>query len=215
MMRDTDAFFENYRHGRERTLLDLSNGKLVLVDVASLLNYLAAHPSIRTLDISDNVISPLEVKALAQNTTLRALDISNCALGNEGAVALANFNLLRTLDVSANKIGDASAKVLATHLSLDALNISYNPDIGLNALKQIALNPTLTSLDVCHNNLNDDAIESLSFNTQLTALDVSGNPVSETSVRVVAIMMVRNQCLSQEVNAARDGDASKPDTVFE
>lgn len=83
-------------------------------------------------------------------------------------------------------IGDSGAKELALHPTLTSLNLMDN-DIGDDGAIALALNTTLTKLDLWDNEIGNAGAKALSANTTLTWLDVGRNRINTEGAKALAL----------------------------
>lgn len=130
---------------QEANSLNLSNRKITDEHIPVLLAFLKAHPEIRTLDLSCNLLSDSGAIKLADNKTLRSLDIGANQIGDDGAIAFSGNETLHSLGMIGCQVANNGAIALAGNKALKDLRLRHNRigDIGMIAL---AGSTTLKSL---------------------------------------------------------------------
>ena len=126
--------------------------------------------TLSVLDISDNDIGPEGAACFAdlRNVLIRDLRMGWCKLGPTGADKIGEFlyhnNSIVSIDLSYNDIKDSGVERLVYHLNknnkLQHLNLERNKitAVGANHLRRLIAtdHPTLTSIELSHNNLEED-----------------------------------------------------------
>jgi Ran GTPase-activating protein (RanGAP) involved in mRNA processing and transport len=111
-------------------------------------------------------------KALLKNTTIRCLSLKRCDLG-EGSLQIAraladNASLLR-LDLEGNSIGDLGFQEICKSVFTDSKN-----------------HPSLISLNVANNRINDAGLSHLHCITKLEDLRLDGNRITDMAALDIA-----------------------------
>ncbi len=130
------------------------------------LQVLSELTKLKTLNITDSVISAKDLQVIGALPALEKLTLSGCYLSSVSALAEATN--LTYLDLSNNSIRDLTG--LSTLSKLEYLDLSENALVDLNAISSLTL---LKTLDVSYNSLVTTA--PVATLTNLTQLDVSGN----------------------------------------
>lgn len=130
------------------------------------LEQIAQLSKLRTLTITDSVLSAADVKAIASLPELTELTMRGCQLST--IANLAGATKLTFLDISNNTIRDIS--VLSKMKGMEQLYMDHNALINLDAISGLT---ALRVLKVSHNSLVTTAPVAGLYN--LTVLDVSNN----------------------------------------
>ncbi|TMW55576.1 hypothetical protein Poli38472_010458 [Pythium oligandrum] len=215
--------------------IDLSENKVDGDASASLASYMGSSAcALQTLklshaDVDDGELAPF-AKALHTNKSLRTLDVSHNLIGNTenlnvvqpsiitGGEALATMlsinHSLTFLDLSWNylRLGGAVeiGRALAYNSGLRELNLAYNAfgDNGAQAIGEALLsNTALIKLQLTNNNIPAHgamAIASaLKLNTSLTQLNLDGNPLGNTGGR--ALLHAVASCTDRQLMVSMEG----------
>ena len=152
-------------------LLDLSNNKISyngLIELASV--------NVQKLDISHNMISDYEARAISEylkkNSTICKLDVSGNVINKEGVIlifeAISVNTTLQKLNVADNKIPDdgteAISSCLISNTTLLKLNISRNlisKEGVMRIVEACTKNRTLHKLVCTHNNLSKSGLAAI------------------------------------------------------
>jgi hypothetical protein len=100
-------------------------------------NWIADHPDIHGLDLSDSWVGNHELKRLAGMTDLRSLSLRGTKITDRGLAAVSQHRHLQSLDLSSTRVTDACLGNLAQLRSLEILNLldtQISPE-GLDRLK--------------------------------------------------------------------------------
>jgi Leucine-rich repeat (LRR) protein len=171
---------------------------------------LAQNPTLKTLIVPGCKIGNKGIKALAQSTTLEELDVTHNFSGGEGIELLASSRTIRSLVVSVEscsfKMLDAfSGNTALTSLALStsafeegsfrslqhvqnlrSLTLSFLSRSIREDVKDLALCPSLTELNVCGCGIDDVCVQILTKNSTLTSLNVSSSSISDAGVKILA-----------------------------
>ncbi len=206
---ELDIQFNKFRNGNT---LRLSGQQIKDDKVPSICKYLARHPDITALDLSNNKILGGAI-LLAANQTLTSLDLSQNLIYGEAATALADNRILTSLNLARNYIGDQGATDLAGNQTLISLNLDYNMivDKGVAAL---ANNKTLSNLSLKGNHYGNRGLVTLLDNQTLTSLnliDADDKIPSSNSLKIngydykaVNELLVQNKSSIQQEVPARN-----------
>lgn len=168
--------------------LNLSGNRVGPVGAAHIASNLTRQ--LEVLDLCRNQIGAIGAQSLANAdlTSLKVLKLSGNDLRNQGVIALmqANLNSLEKLYIRANQIEGAGLKsIVDAHLpKLKLLDLGANrvAHQGKAALSRVSAR--LTELDLCENNLDDEALISLASGdlSLLRSLDLSGNMFGQAGI---------------------------------
>ena len=188
---------------------------IITEKAAGIVEALQVNNTLKSLDISHNVISDYESMAiwnsLKTNTTLTNLNIS--AVSKEAkqiADALQENKTLQILDISHNNLSYdgavAISECLKTNVSLTELKMSGNniKDIGVNKIAgALEVNNMLKHLDISFNRLSlygAVAISrSLKNNKTLHKLNISKNWISKEGIMRIVVACTKNRTLHKLV----------------
>ena len=140
--------------------------------ISGQLLYLEDMPDLKTVTISNTVVSAEELALIAKLEKLERLTLSNCSLTTLSP--LASMQNLLYLDVSGNTI--RNLEPISSMNKLEALNIQRN---AVNDLSAISNNQALLILDVSYNSLSDLSVAFGLSNLQW--LNAQYNTVSDLS----------------------------------
>jgi len=178
--------------------LTITSGK------SSDLSFLTYLPALKTLCITDTVITSEALDYIGMSTSLESLTISNCSISNllplsnltsliyldisENSISnlsvLSNFTKLAALDAHTNAINNVS--VLSSLTSLKTIDLSNNIIDSIDAFSKLT---ALESLNISHNQLSSiDALRSIS---SLLSLDAANNNISSISCLVNCLGLTR------------------------
>ncbi len=140
--------------------------------VSGQLSYLQDMPDLKTLSISNTVVSNDELAVISNLKNLERLTLNSCSLSS--IASLSSLTSLHHLDISNNAIRDL--KPIASMKNLEELNAQRN---AINNLSAISSNHSLLVLNVSYNSISDlSPIYGLS---KLQQLDAKYNEVAELS----------------------------------
>jgi len=175
--------------------------------------------TLRTLDLTDNLISPRGASklssAIAQNSTLLSLSLVGNPLGDEGihslSLALVKNRTLQNLELLDTQIGPIGAVHLANAMgnadfALQKLDVSCNPNIGDAGAEKIvralvsSKNTSLRELNLAASKLGDECAEALanyiagqaSMSAGLTKLWVNSNEISDDGMDLLVRALKKN-----------------------
>eukprot|EP00971_Amphidinium_carterae_P053613 1056108-Amphidinium_carterae.1 len=170
--------------------------------------------SLLSLDVHENLISPLAAEALASKTLsqtsyLRKLDVSRCDMEEDSMLrlvpGLAKLGKLEVLNIGGNHVSELVSKALAAStfsLTLAELLIS---DAGMNHLSLESLSTLLAKLsalrqlDVSRNDIGTAGCEALAAvmpdMLSLSTLDVRGCNLTRLAAEALAPSAARMQKL--------------------
>ncbi len=164
--------------------------------------YKALVSDITLLDMPGDGDSTKRLKALARDSTLRSLDLSRNIIGDAGAQILALNTTATLLDLWSNNISENGARALALDTMLTELRLGSNM-IGDGA-KAFARNTTLTKLYLWANQISDDVAEELALNTTLTFLNLDYNDITDKGAQAFCLntiltnLSLKNTLISDE-----------------
>ena len=171
--------------------------------------------TVRTLNISQNIMSVNEVKAISDslknNTTLEELNMSHCLkYGIDFKVIAEVFQTnytLKKFNISSNFLDDSAvadiSDCLKNNTTLQELNLSNNMITGIGS-KKIAMcfhDGPLQKFDISYNVISDEGVkainDSLKNNTVLQEIKMSGVNIDNVEAReMVNLFQVRKLSVS-------------------
>lgn len=132
---------------------------------------IAGMESLRTLVAPSNYIGDVGAAALARNTSLRRINLSDNKCGAQGALALSCNTTLTSLAIGSNPIGQEAMLALARSANIRSLSLLQcrEYEVGLDVLKAISRNTTLTKLGIFGHS-KTDVMDLLIKSTTIVAL---------------------------------------------
>ncbi len=146
--------------------------------------YLIHIDSLRTLDISENIVGPKGAQMLAKKDILIKLNVSANPMGDAIAV-FENASNLAELNASQCKITDMGAQSLFLSHSIKKLDLSSNKISG-TSLKNIESNQSLNYLDLHQNRLAGEQLCHIVNNSSLKHLDLTSTFVRDEGAKWIA-----------------------------
>ncbi len=195
----------------------LTDNKLGVLAIATLIDNIPALPHIRYLDLSnnpfgDNGVKPL-LLALRKQQGIELLHLANASITDNSCAAISRFLSSRNvklnhLNLSANRISNQGVQELSRSLeqnrTLQWLDLSANciENEGTTELADaLMLNTSLRGLILTENNIGEAGISSLlqglAINKSLVELNLTGNQHSATIAKSLAELdkiLIRNAC---------------------
>ena len=149
--------------------------------VKKMLVSLAENTSLRTVDLSGNLIDPYYgVRKLGKNKTLTTLVLRFDNLHDEDATYLANISTLTSLDLSGNNVGFTPqfGAALAAHESLKELKLQ-SQQISFEFLLELTKSNTIETLDMSNCFITDGAARIIARNKHFKTLYLSENKITD------------------------------------
>lgn len=203
----TPFSFDDHRTGERLSLANLRrNG--VSFNIPSLLDYLAKHPEITILDLSNCDLDPKEVRVLAARLqSVQVLLLANNpsafrtnplaedkTTGFRSIEALAANPNFATLDLSHNELANTHTNLLKKSKQLVTLNISHNKIDHYSVLDFVEMK-SLKNLDVSHNKklgLVEPTNRDWEKSTSLQKVDIEGVNITGPKADQISEMCLRN-----------------------
>ena len=162
--------------------------------VSDQLDFLPKLTTLKSLNISNTIVSAEELQMIGSISTLESLTLSNCMLSSISSLEkltqltyldlstnaignikpLSGMSRLRQLYMSRNALQDISA--LSNCTALTQLDVSYNSITSVNPLSNLRL---LNTLDISHNTVIN--IAALTELTELQTLYMQNNQIADLS----------------------------------
>lgn len=156
------------------TFLDLTDNSVTPVGAKYL-----AESALTSLNLSANrTLGDSGALAIAESNTLKWLSMGCCEIEDEGAFAILSNPVLENVDMSVNNISDAGLESISSNKSLLIADLSQN-NIGSNGAKAIALNTHLKKILLGSNLVGDEGAKFLARNRSISELDLSLNKIGE------------------------------------
>jgi Leucine-rich repeat (LRR) protein len=158
-------------------------------DILKLVEVLKTKPRVKKIDLSDNDISDIGVKALTEILTLEELNLAQTRITDSGVESLAAMLnnpacQLHTLDLRDNDIGDLGVRHLANKSSLRVLDLT-GCNISSKGAAEIFSNPTLEDLDLSDNSIRDEGLINLK-NSSLRKLNLFRCGITASGAKLIA-----------------------------
>jgi Leucine-rich repeat (LRR) protein len=140
-------------------------------------------PSVKKLDLYDNIIRNTSLEYLSQLPNLESLGLYgyDVRISEAGIQNLSLAKSLTTLDLSRTTITDAAMAQFPCLQQLESLSLREVPiDSGSTHLTRL---PNLKTLDLCNTLVTDETLDSFQPNKALRAIELAGTLVSESGVQ--------------------------------
>lgn len=141
--------------------------------------------SLRSLDLSQNLLTSAVLDSLAKLPGLRSLNISYNRLANEAASYLVGMTQLTALDLSQNEFTRVGIQTIAASPSLKSLKIQ-DTSLDAETCQLLATNTSLTELSLAKCMLVSPMAVALFRNSRLLALDLWDNRIGQAEIDALA-----------------------------
>eukprot|EP01133_Synstelium_polycarpum_P011227 gene11227-13092_t len=171
---------------------------------------LGRHPTLTSLHLYNNIVSPQDIQALASSQTITQLDLSHNAIQHAAIAYLATNTTITSLSIIDNQLRSKSVAQLATNnhikrlvlaenftkdkgllsfcnnTSIDYLNLCSNKLISADGCLHLSKHTSLTTLLLNDNNINDFGAINIAQSPSITTLHLDNNYIGDSGAQHLA-----------------------------